>query len=140
VLVTIFFNLLMLPTRIMMMKSSLKMQRVQPKMDAIKKKYAHLKPTDPKRAEMNAETMQLYKEEGINMYGRCLPILVQMPLFFAYYRVLANVSSCGRLTGDGCRTWPLPTRCTFCPLSSSAACSWCSSSPRLRGWTRRSAR
>ena len=91
VLVTIFFNLLMLPTRIMMMKSSLKMQRVQPKMDAIKKKYAHLKPTDPKRAEMNAETMQLYKEEGINMYGGCLPILVQMPLFFAYYRVLANV-------------------------------------------------
>jgi len=91
VLVTIFFNLLMLPTRIMMMKSSLKMQRVQPKMDAIKKKYAHLKPTDPKRAEMNAETMALYKEEGINMYGGCLPILVQMPLFFAYYRVLANV-------------------------------------------------
>ncbi len=91
VLVTLFFNLAMLPTRIMMMKSSLKMQRVQPKMDAIKKKYAHLKPTDPKRAEMNQETMQLYKDEGINMYGSCLPILVQMPLFFAYYRVLANV-------------------------------------------------
>ncbi|WP_263351002.1 membrane protein insertase YidC [Acidicapsa acidisoli] len=91
ILVTLFFNLLMLPTRLMMMKSSLKMQRVQPKMEAIKKKYAHLKATDPKRAEMNAETMQLYKEEGINMYGSCLPILVQMPLFFAYYRVLANV-------------------------------------------------
>jgi YidC/Oxa1 family membrane protein insertase len=91
ILVTLFFNLLMLPTRLMMMKSSLKMQRVQPKMEAIKKKYAHLKPTDPKRAEMNAETMKLYKDEGINMYGSCLPILVQMPLFFAYYRVLANV-------------------------------------------------
>jgi len=91
ILVTLFFNLLMLPTRLMMMKSSLKMQRVQPKMEAIKKKYAHLKATDPKRAEMNAETMQLYKDEGINMYGSCLPILVQMPLFFAYYRVLANV-------------------------------------------------
>jgi YidC/Oxa1 family membrane protein insertase len=91
ILVTLFFNLLMLPTRLMMMKSSLKMQRVQPKMEAIKKKYAHLKATDPKRAEMNAETMQLYKEEGINMYGSCLPILVQMPLFFAYYRVLANM-------------------------------------------------
>ncbi len=91
VLVTIFFNLLMLPTRLMMMRSSLKMQRVQPKLDAIKKRYAGLKATDPKRAEMNAETMKLYKEEGINMYGGCLPILVQMPLFFAYYRVLANV-------------------------------------------------
>lgn len=91
IIVTIFFNLLMLPTRIMMMKSSLKMQRVQPRLEAIKKRYAHLKPTDPKRAEMNAETMALYKEEGINMYGGCLPLLVQMPLFFAYYRVLANV-------------------------------------------------
>ena len=91
VLVTLFFNLLMLPTRLMMMRSSLKMQRVQPKLDIIKKKYAGLKATDPKRAEMNAETMKLYKEEGINMYGGCLPILVQMPLFFAYYRVLANV-------------------------------------------------
>jgi len=91
ILVTLFFNLLMLPTRFMMMKSSLKMQRIQPKMDAIKRKYAHLKPTDPKRAEMNAETMQLYKDEGINMYGSCLPLLVQMPLFFAYYRVLGNV-------------------------------------------------
>jgi len=74
-----------------MMKSSLKMQRVQPKMEAIKKRYAHLKPTDPKRAEMNAETMQLYKDEGINMYGSCLPLLVQAPLFYGYYRVLANV-------------------------------------------------
>ena len=91
IVVTLFFNLLMLPTRIMMMRSSLKMQRVQPKMDAIKKKYAHLKATDPKRAEMNAETMKLYQEEGINMYGSCLPLLVQMPLFFAYYRVIANV-------------------------------------------------
>jgi YidC/Oxa1 family membrane protein insertase len=90
ILVTLFFNLLMLPTRIMMMRSSLKMQRVQPKMEAIKKKYAHLKPTDPKRADMNAETMKLYKDEGISMYGSCLPALVQMPLFIGYFRVLAN--------------------------------------------------
>jgi len=91
VLVTLLFNLVMLPTRFMMMKSSLKMQRIQPKIDAIKKKYAHLKATDPKRADMNQETMDLYKAENINMYGSCLPMLVQMPLFFAYYRVLANV-------------------------------------------------
>jgi len=91
VIVTIVFNLLMMPTRFMMMKSSLKMQRIQPKMDAIKKRYAHLKATDSKRAEMNAETMKLYKEEGINMYGSCLPLLVQMPLLYGYYRVLGNV-------------------------------------------------
>ena len=91
VICTIVFNLLMMPTRFMMMKSSLKMQRIQPKMEAIKKRYAHLKATDPKRAEMNAETMKLYKDEGINMYGSCLPLLVQMPLLYGYYRVLGNV-------------------------------------------------
>jgi YidC/Oxa1 family membrane protein insertase len=90
IIVTVIFNLLMLPTRFMMMKSSLKMMRIQPKVEAIKQRYKHLKPTDPKKAEMNAEMMALYKTEGVNMYGSCLPMLVQMPLFFAYYRVLLN--------------------------------------------------
>ncbi len=91
IIVTVVFNLLMLPTRLMMMKSSLKMMRIQPKVDALKRKYAHLKVSDPKRAEMNTEMMALYKTENVNMYGGCLPLLIQMPLFFAYYRVLANV-------------------------------------------------
>lgn len=90
ILLTVLFNLLLLPTRLMMMKSSLKMMRIQPKVDAIKRKYSNLKPTDPKRAEMNAEMMALYKTEGVNMYGGCLPMLLQMPLFFAYFRVLQN--------------------------------------------------
>ncbi len=90
IIVTVIFNLLMLPTRFMMMKSSLKMMRIQPKVDALKKRYAHLKPTDPKKAEMNAEMMDLYKTEGVNMYGSCLPLLIQSPLFFAYFRVLQN--------------------------------------------------
>jgi YidC/Oxa1 family membrane protein insertase len=66
------------------------MMRIQPKVDAIKKRYAQYKVNDPKRAEMNTEMMALYKQEGVNMYGGCLPMLVQMPLFFAYYRVLQN--------------------------------------------------
>jgi YidC/Oxa1 family membrane protein insertase len=90
IIVTVIFNLALLPTRFMMMKSSLKMMRIQPKVEALKRKYAHLKATDPKRAEMNTEMMALYKAEGVNMYGSCLPMLLQMPLFFAYYRVLLN--------------------------------------------------
>ena len=90
IVVTLIFTLAMLPTRIMMMKSSLKMARIQPKVDAIKKRYSNLKMNDPKRAEMNQEMMALYKTEGVNMYGSCLPLLVQTPLFFAYYRVLGN--------------------------------------------------
>jgi YidC/Oxa1 family membrane protein insertase len=90
IIATAIFNLLMLPTRFMAMKSSLKMMRIQPKVEALKKRYAHLKATDPKRAEMNAEMMTLYKTEGVNMYGGCLPMLPQIPLFFAYFRVLQN--------------------------------------------------
>lgn len=90
IIFTVVFTLLMLPARLMMTKSSLKMMRVQPKADAIKRRYANLKVNDPKRAEMNQEIMALYKEEGINMYGGCLPMLVQLPLFYAYYRVLQN--------------------------------------------------
>ena len=87
---TVIFSLVMLPTRFMMMKSSLKMMRIQPKVDAIKRRYAHLKVNDPKRSEMNTEMMALYKDEGVNMYGGCLPLILQMPLFFAYFRVLQN--------------------------------------------------
>jgi len=90
IIVTVIFNLLMLPTRYMMLKSSHKMLLIQPKVEAIKQRYKHLKPTDPRRAEMNQEMMALYKAEGVNMYGSCLPMLIQMPLFFAYYRVLLN--------------------------------------------------
>lgn len=88
IIVTLVFNLVLLPTRFMMMKSSLKMMRIQPKVEAIKRKYANLKVNDPKRTEMNTEMMALYKQEGVNVYGGCLPLLLQMPLFFAYYRVL----------------------------------------------------
>ncbi len=90
IIFTVLFNLALLPTRLMMTKSSLKMMRIQPKVDAIKKRYANLKMNDPKRNEMNAEMMALYKTEGVNMYGGCLPMLLQMPFFFAYFRVLQN--------------------------------------------------
>jgi YidC/Oxa1 family membrane protein insertase len=90
IIFTVLFNLALLPTRLMMTKSSLKMMRIQPKVDAIKNRYKHLKMNDPKRNEMQTELMALYKTEGVNMYGGCLPMLLQMPLFFAYFRVLQN--------------------------------------------------
>jgi YidC/Oxa1 family membrane protein insertase len=90
IIVTFFINLCMFPTRWYMLKSSVKMARIQPKVEALKRRYAHLKATDPKKAEMNTEMMALYKQEGVNMYGSCLPMLIQMPLLYAIYRVLAN--------------------------------------------------
>ena len=90
IIFTTIFTLVMLPFRFMAMRSSLKMMRIQPKVEALKKRYSHLKINDPKKAEMNTEMMQLYKDEGVNMYGGCLPMLPQIPLFFAYFRVLQN--------------------------------------------------
>jgi YidC/Oxa1 family membrane protein insertase len=85
---TLILNFAMLPTRIMMMKSSLKMQRIQPQMDAIKAKYAKYKATDPRRQEMNQEMFDLQRKEGVNMFGGCLPMLLQYPLLFGFYRML----------------------------------------------------
>jgi YidC/Oxa1 family membrane protein insertase len=90
-ILTLMLNILMLPTRVMMMRSSLKMQRIQPQMDAIKARYAKYKATDPKRQEMNKEVFDLQKKEGVNMFGGCLPMLLQWPLLFGFYRMLSNV-------------------------------------------------
>jgi YidC/Oxa1 family membrane protein insertase len=90
ILFTAVFNVLFIPLRFMMMKSSLKMMRIQPKVDAIRKRYANLKMNDPKKNEMNTEIMALYKEENVNMYGSCLPMLPQLPLFYGFFRVLYN--------------------------------------------------
>jgi YidC/Oxa1 family membrane protein insertase len=90
-ILTLIINLAMLPTRITMMKSALKMQRIQPEMNKIKERYKNLKATDPKRQEMNQEVMALQKREGVNMFGGCLPMLIQYPLLFGFYRMLMHV-------------------------------------------------
>jgi YidC/Oxa1 family membrane protein insertase len=92
IVLTAIFNLLMFWPRMMSMKSSLRTMRLQPEVDAIKKRYAGLKMSDPKRTTMNTELMALYKDEGANIYGGCLPLLLQMPVFFAYFRVLQNAT------------------------------------------------
>ena len=91
VLLTVVINLIILPLRIKTMQSGLKMQRIQPQMDAIKAKYKSLKVTDPKRNEMNSEIMQLQKDNGVNMFGGCIPTLIQMPLLLAFFGMLPKV-------------------------------------------------
>jgi YidC/Oxa1 family membrane protein insertase len=90
-ILTLVLNLLMLPTRITMMKSALKMQRIQPEMQQIKDKYKKYKATDPRRQDMNKEIMELQRREGVNMFGGCLPMLIQYPLLYGFYEMLENV-------------------------------------------------
>jgi YidC/Oxa1 family membrane protein insertase len=91
VVLTVLINILMLPFRVKTMHSALKMQRIQPQMDAIKEKYKKYKVTDPKRNEMNAEIMQLQKDNGVNMFGGCIPTLITMPLLFAFFTMIPRV-------------------------------------------------
>jgi YidC/Oxa1 family membrane protein insertase len=91
IILTILINLLILPFRIKTMQSGLKMQRIQPQMDAIKERYKKYKATDPKKSEMNVEIMKLQKDNGVNMFGGCIPTLITMPLLFAFFTMLPRV-------------------------------------------------
>ena len=88
ILQTLIINLALLPLRISQMKSMLKMQRIQPQIKAIQEKYKKYSLRDPRKAEMNVEVSALYKKEGVNPVGGCLPLIIQMPFLFAYYRML----------------------------------------------------
>ena len=90
VFLTVVITMALLPLRISSMKSSLKMQKIQPQMKALQEKYKRYSLTDPRRAEMQKEMSELYKREGVNPVGGCLPLLLQMPFLFAFYSMLAN--------------------------------------------------
>jgi YidC/Oxa1 family membrane protein insertase len=91
VLLTILINIVILPLRIKTMVAGLKMQRIQPQIEAIKSRYKNPKMNDPKFNEMNAEVMQYQKDQGVNMFGGCVPTLIQMPLLFAFFGMLPKV-------------------------------------------------
>ena len=68
-----------------------RMQALQPKMKAIQDRYKERAKKDPNvRARMNQEVMALYKQEGVNPMGGCLPMLVQMPILWALYYLFAQ--------------------------------------------------
>jgi YidC/Oxa1 family membrane protein insertase len=88
VLQTLVITILLLPLRITQMKSMLKMQRVAPQIKSIQEKYKKYSMRDPRKAAMNEEVAALYKKEGVNPAGGCLPLLIQFPFLIAYYRML----------------------------------------------------
>jgi YidC/Oxa1 family membrane protein insertase len=88
VIQTLIINLALLPLRITQMKSMLKMQRVAPQIKSIQEKYKKYSMRDPRKQAMNEEIAALYKKEGVNPAGGCLPLVIQMPFLFAYYRML----------------------------------------------------
>ena len=87
---TLIISIALLPLRVMQMKSMLKMQRVAPQIKSIQEKYKKYSLRDPRKAAMNEEISAIYKREGVNPAGGCLPMLIQLPFLWAYYRMLSN--------------------------------------------------
>ena len=90
IILTFLISILLFPLRLKSMISAKKMQAVGPLVKEIQEKYRRYKKTDPKRAEMNQEIMAIYKSQGVNPLGGCLPMILQMPLLYAFWRLLMN--------------------------------------------------
>ncbi|HEY7450348.1 MAG TPA: membrane protein insertase YidC [Vicinamibacterales bacterium] len=89
IILTILINALMFPLRHKSVVSMRKMQEIQPEVKAIQDRYAKLKATDPARQKMNTEMMALYRERGVNPASGCIPMLLTMPVLFAFYQLLS---------------------------------------------------
>jgi len=87
IIVTIVLNMALFPLKFTSMKSMRKMQALKPQIDAINEKYKGVSVRDPKAADKTQETMDLYKKNGVNPMGGCLPMAMQFPILFAFYKV-----------------------------------------------------
>lgn len=97
---TLVIRAALIPLFVKQIKSSRNMQLIQPKVKELQKKYGH------DRERLAQETMKLYKDSGTNPFASCLPILLQMPIFFALFRLLDNAAHerpKGILTADQAR-------------------------------------
>jgi YidC/Oxa1 family membrane protein insertase len=88
ILITIVINLALFPLKLTSLKSSRKMQILQPEMTKINEKYKGISMSDPRAANKQQEMMDLYKKHGVNPVGGCIPLLIQMPFIYAFYKVL----------------------------------------------------
>jgi len=90
---TLVIRMALIPLFVKQIKSSRNMQLIQPKVKELQKKYGH------DRERLAQETMKLYKETGTNPFASCLPLLLQMPIFFALFRLLDQAAKKGTAHG-----------------------------------------
>ena len=84
IILTIIIKIIFYPLTVKSSTSMKKMQKLQPKIMKLKEKYADDK------SKLNQEMMDLYKREGVNPMGGCLPMVIQIPVFFALYKALSG--------------------------------------------------
>jgi YidC/Oxa1 family membrane protein insertase len=93
VVFTLVLTMVLLPIRIWTFHSMRKMQVVAPEMKAIQDRYRKYSMTDPRRSKMNEEIMAMYAKHGLSPWsqvGGCLPMLLQIPFLWAFYRMLSG--------------------------------------------------
>ncbi|MCJ7501821.1 MAG: membrane protein insertase YidC [Acidobacteriia bacterium] len=88
VILTVLINLAMFPLKLKSIRSAQEMQRIAPLVKSIQEKYKGYKFNDPRKQRMNQEVMKLYQEHHINPLGGCLPMVVQLPFLYGFYKVL----------------------------------------------------
>jgi YidC/Oxa1 family membrane protein insertase len=86
---TIIIRIILLPLSVKQLRSTAKMGAIQPEMKKVQAKYK----SDPQKAQQ--EVMKLYKENGVNPMGGCLPMIVQMPILFSLYAVFQHLNMHG---------------------------------------------
>lgn len=82
ILLTILIKIIFYPLSVKSYKSMKEMQKLQPHIAKLKEKYKD------DREKLNREMMDIYKQKGVNPLGGCLPMVIQIPVFFALYKVL----------------------------------------------------
>ncbi len=87
IVLTVLVRLALMPLTVKQTRSMYELQRIQPKIKEIQKKYANDK------EKQQEETLKFYQENKVNPFGGCLPMLLQMPLLFALYAVLGGIES-----------------------------------------------
>ena len=88
IVLTIVINTALFPLKMKSWRSMQKMQKVAPEIRSIQDRYKKYSFKDPRKRKMNEEVMAIYNREGINPMGSCIPMLFQMPIWWALWRVL----------------------------------------------------
>jgi len=90
VVLTIIIKILLYPLQHKSIVSMKKMQKAQPKMNAIRERFKKAKSDAEQRQKMNTEMMKLYQQEGISPMGGCLPLLLQLPILWGFFGLLSK--------------------------------------------------
>jgi len=89
-ILTLIINVVLFPLNHKSVVSMRKMQEIQPEAKAIQERYSKLKSTDPAKQKMNQELMALYRDNGVNPASGCIPMLLILPVFLAFYALLTT--------------------------------------------------